>query len=70
VTSVLFGILYLGSVILLYWGCTPIHELAGLLREMVPWRKLSKRFKPAAGAAGKTEASPAVDPEKAKELVS
>src|SRR5258708_19834604 len=70
VTSVLFGILYLGSVILLYWGCTPIHELAGLLREMVPWRKLSKRFKPAAGAAGETEASPAVDPGKAKELVS
>ena len=69
VTSVLFGILYLGSVILLYWGCTPLYQLAGLVREMAPWRKLSKRLPPTAVTGGGAEGSPAVNAEKAKELV-
>lgn len=39
--SVLLGIAYLGTVILLHWGFAPLHELARLLRDMVPWRKRS-----------------------------
>jgi PST family polysaccharide transporter len=35
VTSVLFGVLYLGVVILLHRGYAPLTQLAGLLREMV-----------------------------------
>jgi PST family polysaccharide transporter len=35
VTSVLFGVLYLGVVILLHRGCAPLSHLAGLLRVMV-----------------------------------
>jgi O-antigen/teichoic acid export membrane protein len=69
VTSALFGILYLGSVILLYWGCTPLYQLAGLVREMAPWRRFSKRLAPAAVTGADAEESPAANPEKAKELV-
>ena len=70
VTSLLFTVLYLGSVTLLYWGCTPLYQLAGLVREMVPWGKLSKRFERAGEAGAHTEGQPAVTPEKANELVS
>jgi PST family polysaccharide transporter len=70
VTSLLFTVLYLGSVTLLYWGCTPLYQLAGLVREMVPWGKLSKRFARAGEAGAHTEGQPAVTPEKANELVS
>jgi O-antigen/teichoic acid export membrane protein len=38
--TVLFGILYLGAVIVLHRGCAPLHQVAGLLRDMVQ-RKLS-----------------------------
>jgi PST family polysaccharide transporter len=34
--STLFGILYLGAVILLHRGCAPLYQVAGLLREMLP----------------------------------
>jgi PST family polysaccharide transporter len=34
--SALFGILYLGAVILLHRGCAPLYQVAGLLREMLP----------------------------------
>jgi PST family polysaccharide transporter len=70
VTSLLFTVLYLGSVTLLYWGCTPLYQLAGLVREMVPWGKLSRRFARAGEAGAHTEGQPAVTPEKANELVS
>jgi O-antigen/teichoic acid export membrane protein len=70
VTSLLFGVLYLGSVILLHWGCAPLHQLAGLVREMIPWRKLSKRFAPVAVAGGDAGGPTAEDPEKVNELVS
>ena len=46
-TSVLFGALYLGIVILLHRGCDPLYQVARLLREMIPWGKTSKL--PAAG---------------------
>jgi PST family polysaccharide transporter len=48
-TSVLFGALYLGMVILLHRGCDPLYQVARLLREMIPWGKTSKL--PAAGDA-------------------
>ncbi|HWY53282.1 MAG TPA: lipopolysaccharide biosynthesis protein [Terriglobales bacterium] len=40
VTSILFGVLYLGAVILLHRGCRPLKQLAGLLQEMTS-RRLS-----------------------------
>ena len=30
--------LYLGTVILLHWGCAPLRQLAGLLRDLAPRR--------------------------------
>jgi PST family polysaccharide transporter len=39
--SLLFTVLYLGSVILLHRGCGPIYQVAGLLREMSSRRKSS-----------------------------
>lgn len=36
--SVLFVALYLGVVILLHGGSAPLLQIAGLLKEMVPWR--------------------------------
>ena len=68
VTSFLFAALYLGAVILLYWGCTPLYQLAGLVQEMIPWRKFSKRSA-AAGVIPDAEGQPAVIPVKANELV-
>ncbi len=40
--SALFGALYLGAVILLHQGCAPLYQVAGLLREMVPWAQFSR----------------------------
>lgn len=40
VSSLLFGSFYLTAVILLHQGCAPLYQVAGLLREMVPWEKL------------------------------
>ena len=37
VVSFLFGILYVGVVILLHGGYAPIHKVLKLLQEMVPW---------------------------------
>jgi hypothetical protein len=37
VTSLLFGTLYVGAIILLHQGCEPLYQIASLLREMVPW---------------------------------
>jgi O-antigen/teichoic acid export membrane protein len=41
-TSLLFAALYLAAVVLLHGGFAPIHQVAGLLREMVPWGRRSK----------------------------
>ena len=35
--SALFGMLYLGAVILLHRGLSPLRQFAGLLRDSVPW---------------------------------
>ena len=40
--SVLFAALYLGAVIILHRGFGPLHQVAGLLREMMPGRGSSK----------------------------
>ena len=39
--SLLFGVLYLGAVILLHRGCAPLYHVAGLLQEMIPWGRFS-----------------------------
>jgi len=39
IISALFVTLYLGVVILLHWGCAPLRQLVGLLRELVPSRR-------------------------------
>jgi len=38
--SLLFGILYLAAIVLLFQGCAPLYQVAALMREMVPWRRL------------------------------
>jgi len=40
--SIIFGILYIGAVILLHRGCAPLRDFAGHLREMIPWEMFSK----------------------------
>lgn len=42
-TSLVFGTLYIGAVIVLYGGGTPLYQFAGLLREMVPAGRFSAR---------------------------
>jgi PST family polysaccharide transporter len=41
VISLLFGALYLGTVMLLHRGWAPIYQVARLLREMLPWDSVS-----------------------------
>jgi PST family polysaccharide transporter len=38
--SVLFVALYLGTVVLLHWGIAPLRQLASLLRDAAPWRRV------------------------------
>jgi PST family polysaccharide transporter len=40
--SFLFGVLYVGAVIILHRSFTPLNQVIGLLREMVPGGKFSK----------------------------
>jgi PST family polysaccharide transporter len=40
--SLLFITLYLGIVILLHWGCSPLRQFASLLRELTPSRKATR----------------------------
>jgi O-antigen/teichoic acid export membrane protein len=40
--SIIFGILYIGAVILLHRGCAPLRQFAGHLREIIPWEMFSK----------------------------
>jgi len=42
VISMFFGLLYLAAVIMLHWGFGPLHQVAGLLRELVPWQRFLK----------------------------
>jgi len=58
-SSMLFGTLYLGVVILLHQGCAPLYQVAQLLREMVPWRRISVRS-PAVTTARGAETSESV----------
>lgn len=41
-TSLLFATLYLGAIILLHQGCAPLDQMAGLVREMIPWDQFSR----------------------------
>jgi PST family polysaccharide transporter len=54
VISAMFVTLYLGTVILLHRGLTPLYQLAGLLGELVPSRKAMKH---ALGAVGSSQTS-------------
>ena len=51
VASGVFLVLYLGAVIFLYGGLAPVHQVTGLLRDMLPWSKHSK-LSSAIGVAG------------------
>ena len=51
--SSLFGVLYVGVVILLHRGCAPLYQVTGLLREMVPWAG-SQNSEPAKDAVSST----------------
>jgi len=42
IISALFVTFYLGTVILLHWGCAPLRQFASLLRESTPWRRDAK----------------------------
>jgi polysaccharide transporter, PST family len=44
--SFVFATLYVGAVILLHRGCAPLYQIAGLLQEMVPWRRLRESVLP------------------------
>jgi O-antigen/teichoic acid export membrane protein len=41
--SLLFSALYLGAIIVLHGGCAPLHDIAALLRDMLP-RRFSRSF--------------------------
>jgi hypothetical protein len=41
-SSIIFVTLYVGAVVVLYGGFTPLNQLARLLREMSPLGRLSK----------------------------
>ena len=41
VISLLLGVLYLSAVVLLHASFEPLYQMAGLLGEMTPWRRLS-----------------------------
>ncbi len=41
--SLLFVVLYLGSVILMHRGCAPLYQVSKLLRDMVPWDWVARR---------------------------
>jgi len=61
VTSLLFGVLYLGAVITLYGGAAPLYMLVGLLREMAPSRRLATP-PPNLGVASASQASAIMAP--------
>lgn len=42
VISSLFGVLYLGAIIVLYQGTAPLHEIAEVLRELAPGRRVTR----------------------------
>jgi PST family polysaccharide transporter len=50
VISVLFVVLYIGSVILLHGGTEPIYRLVRLLPDLVPWNKRLKQPSPSEAA--------------------
>ena len=52
ITSLLFGALYLGAVVLLNRGCGPLHEVAGLLQDRRPLLRFSRSFPPVAATPG------------------
>jgi len=58
-SSAVFVTLYLGAVVLLYGGRSPLDQVSRLLREMIPWGRLSATF-PAVAATSGTDASEAV----------
>jgi O-antigen/teichoic acid export membrane protein len=42
INSALFVTLYLGTIILLHWGMSPLRQVASLLRELAPSRKATR----------------------------
>jgi len=62
----LFGALYIGAVILLHGGCAPLYHTAGLLRDMLPWGRVSRSSR-AVAATGGTGTSAVLTPPRARE---
>ncbi|MGH9327937.1 MAG: lipopolysaccharide biosynthesis protein [Terriglobia bacterium] len=56
--SLLFGALYLGTVILLHGGCAPVYRVGALIREMIPWERFSRPSPAMAGGVGTGENLP------------
>jgi PST family polysaccharide transporter len=50
IISLAFVVLYVGAVILLHWGCEPLRQLGGLVRDLAPAPKM---VSPGAEAVGK-----------------
>jgi O-antigen/teichoic acid export membrane protein len=61
VMSALFGILYLGVVVLFDWGFAPIHQVMRLLREMIPYGRLARSM-PTLAVIGSTGANETITP--------
>jgi polysaccharide transporter, PST family len=63
--SLMFGVLYLGAVILLHGGFAPLVQLSGLVREMVPGGWISKLSSGGAvnrGASAGAPVTPTTEP--------
>jgi O-antigen/teichoic acid export membrane protein len=43
VTSLLFGLLYIGSIILVHGGYAPLRTFAGVIQDMIAWKKAPER---------------------------
>jgi len=58
VTSVLFGALYVGSIILVHGGYAPLRILAGVMQDMISWKKPPTVTPPVTEDASEREAVP------------
>ncbi len=50
--TLVFGVLYIGAVILMHGGSKPIYQFMGIFREMVPWGKFSRPERAGEGTYG------------------
>jgi PST family polysaccharide transporter len=60
--SVVFGVLYLGFVVVLHGGAAPLRQLGGLLREVLPWSRSGQPAPAEVPAAASVALAPAEEP--------